>query len=205
MSFFFHAKPKKLAENNDLHGLVECVTGKDPAVAKEAAPLLAGLVDDFDEAPGTHEALRDLEGDATPMAKHALACVVRHGFERSTGVKSVATLALYRLHAIDELKKIFAELRASEHAGKTLHAKLSHDVLGAALRAHDVPTTQWVLVNGQFASRGEVADGLDLVRSAGAEAVAQVVEDPALFSAAVKDAAGESAGGGGAAAPELSA
>lgn len=205
MSFFHHPKPTKLAANNDLHGLVECVTGKDQAVAKEAAPLLAGLVDDFDEAPGTHEVLRDLEGDATPMAKYALACVVRHGFERSTGVKSVAALALYRLHALDELKTIFAELRAGEHAGKTLHAKLSHDVLGAAVRAHDVATTQLILVNGQFASPGEVAEGLDLVRSAGAEAVAQVVEDPALFSAAVKEAAGTSAGGGGAAALEPSA
>jgi len=205
MSFFFHPKPKKLAENNDLHGLVECVTGKDPAVAKEAAPLLAALVDDFDDAPGTHEVLRDLEGDASAMAVYALGCVLRHGFERSTGVKSVAALALYRLHALDELKKIFGELRASEHAGKTLHAKLSHDILGAAVRAHDVPTTQFVLVNGQFASLGEAAGGLDLVRSAGAEAVAQVVEDPAVFSAAVKDAAGPAAAGGGVAAPELSA
>lgn len=205
MSFFFHPKPKKLAENNDLHGLVECVTGKDPAIAKEAAPLLAALVDDFDQAPGTHEVLRDLEGDATPMATYALACVLRHGFERSTGVKTVAAQALYRLHAFDDLKKIFAELRASEHAGKTLHARLSHDILGAAVRAHDVPTAQFVLVNGQFASPGEVAAGLDLVRSAGAEAVGQVVEDPAVYSAAVKEAAGALAGGGGAAAPEPSA
>jgi hypothetical protein len=203
MSFFFHPKPKKLAENNDLHGLVECVTGKDPAIAKEAAPLLAGLVDDFDEAPGTHEVLRDLEGDASAMAVYALGCVLRHGFERSTGVKSVAALALYRLHALDELKKIFGELRASEHAGKTLHAKLSHAILGAAVRAHDVPTTQFVLVNGQFASPGEVADGLDLVRSTGGDAaLASAVQDPAVFSDVVKQA-GSASGGGSAASAEV--
>ena len=202
---FFHANPAKLAANNDLHGLFNCVIGKDQTVHRQAAQLLAGLVDDFDDAPGTHEALRDLEGEATPNAIYALACVVRHGFERSTGVKSVAALALYRLHAAGELKKILEELRASEHAGKALHARLSHDLLGAAVRAHDVPTAQLVLVNGQFASPGEVADGLGLVRSAGAEAVAQVVEDPALFSAAIKEAAGAPAGAGGAAAPELSA
>ncbi|HXT20275.1 MAG TPA: hypothetical protein VN923_05970 [Thermoanaerobaculia bacterium] len=204
MSFFRHANPTKLAANNDLHGLVECVCGKDQACAKQAAPLLAGLVDDFDDAPGTHEALRDLEGDASPMAVQALACVVRHGFERSTGVKSVAALALYRLHAVDELKKILAELRASEHAGKTLHSRLSHDVLGAAVRAHDAATAEYVLVNGQFASPGEIADGLDLLRSGGAGAVERVAADPAVFSPVVKQAGG-AAGGGGATAAEVTA
>src|ERR1044072_1714269 len=101
--FFRHPNPTKLAANNDLHGLVGGVCGKDQAAARQPAPPLAGLVDDFDEAPGTHEALRDLEGDASPMAVHALACVVRHGYERSTAVNSVAALALYRLHAVDQL------------------------------------------------------------------------------------------------------
>ena len=200
--FFRHPNPTKLAANNDLHGLVECVCGKDQAVAKQAAPLLAGLVDDFDDAPGTHEALRDLEGDASPMAVYALACVVRHGYERSTGVKSVAALALYRLHAVDELKKIVDEIRSGEHAGKALHAKLSHDVLGAAVRAHDVATLQYILVNGQFASPGEVEAGFDLVRSAGA--LDQVVGEPAVYSAAVREAA-SAAGGSAAAAPSISA
>ena len=205
MGFFSHPNPTKLAANNDLHGLVECVTGKDQTVAKQAAPLLAGLVDDFDEAPGTHEALRDLEGDATPMARYALACVVRHGFERSTGVKSVAALALYRLHAVDEIRKIFEEIRNGEHAGKTLHAKLSHDLLGAAVRAHDAAMAQLVLTNGQFAAPGEAAAGVDLLRAeGGAGAVEKVVEDPALFSAAVKDA-GRPVAGGEPAASEISA
>jgi hypothetical protein len=202
--FFRHPNPTKLAANNDLHGLVECVCGKDQAAARQAAPLLAGLVDDFDEAPGTHEALRDLEGDASPMAVHALACVVRHGYERSTGVKSVAALALYRLHAVDELKKIVDEVRNGEHAGKALHAKLSHDVLGAAVRAHDAATTQYILVNGQFASADEVAAGLDLVRSdGGAGAVERVTGDPAVYSAVVRGAGG-AVGGEAPAAPEIS-
>ena len=197
---FFHANPAKLAANNDLHGLFNCVIGKDQTVHRQAAQLLAGLVDDFDDAPGTHEALRDLEGDASPMAVYALACVVRHGYERSTGVKSVAALALYRLHAVDELKKIVDEIRNGEHAGKALHAKLSHDILGAAVRAHDVATAQYILVNGQFASAGEVAAGLDLLRSdGGAGAVEQVTGDPAVYSPAVREAA--SAAGGGATAP----
>jgi len=200
--FFRHPNPTKLAANNDLHGLVECVCGKDQAAAKQAAPLLAGLVDDFDDAPGTHEALRDLEGDASPMAVHALACVVRHGYERSTGVKSVAALALYRLHAVDELKKIVDEIRSGEHSGKALHAKLSHDVLGAAVRAHDAATTQYILVNGQFASADEIAPGLDLLRSSGA--LDQVVGDPAVYSAVVREA-GSVAGGSATAAPSVSA
>ena len=201
MSFFHHPNPTKLAANNDLHGLVNCVTGKDQAVARQAAPLLAALVDDFDDAPGTHEVLRDLEGDASPMAVYALACVVRHGFERSSHVKSVAALALYRLHAFDELRKIVEEVRNGEHRGKTLHATLSHDLLGAAVRAHDVAMAQFILVNGQFATPGEIAAGLELLRSAGgAGAVEQVVADPAVFSAAVKQAASAPAGGGAAAA-----
>ena len=38
MSFFHHPNPAKLAANNDLRGLVECVTGKDAAVAKAYGP-----------------------------------------------------------------------------------------------------------------------------------------------------------------------
>ena len=202
--FFSHPNPAKLAANNDLHGLFNCVIGKDQNVAKQAATLLAGLVDDFDDAPGTHEVLRDLEGDASPAAVYALACVIRHGFERNSHVKSVAALALYRLHKADELKKIVEELRNSEHAGKALHAQLSHDILGAAVRAHDVPTAQFILVNGQFASSGEVAPGLELVRSSGGDAaVASVVNDPSVFSSAVRQAG--PAAGGAAVAPAISA
>ena len=51
MSFFHHANPTKLAANQDLHGLVNCVTGKDQAVARQAAPLLAALVDDSTRLP----------------------------------------------------------------------------------------------------------------------------------------------------------
>jgi len=203
---FFHANPAKLAANNDLHGLFNCVIGKDQTVHRQAAQLLAGLVDDFDDAPGTHEALRDLEGEATPNAIYALACVVRHGFERSTGVKSVAALALYRLHAAGELKKILEELRASEHAGKALHARLSHDLLGAAVRAHDVATVEYVLVNGQFASPDEAAPGLEVLRNeGGAGAVERVSGDPAVYSAAVREAAGAAAVGGGPAASGVTA
>ncbi|HEV8240987.1 MAG TPA: hypothetical protein VGS57_16595 [Thermoanaerobaculia bacterium] len=204
--FFSHPNPAKLAANNDLHGLFNCVVGKDQNAAKQAAALLAGLVDDFDDAPGTHEVLRDLEGDASPMAVYALACVVRHGFERSSHVKSVAALALYRLHAVGELQKIVEELRNGEHAGKTLHAQLSHDVLSAAVRAHDAATAQFILVNGQFASAGEVAPGLELLLSTGGDAaVAGVVADPAVFSPAVKGAGQNAAGGGAPAASEISA
>ena len=204
--FFSHPNPAKLAANNDLHGLFNCVVGKDQNVAKQAATLLAGLVDDFDDAPGTHEVLRDLEGDASPMAVYALACVVRHGFERSSHVKSVAALALYRLHKVDELQKIVEELRNGEHAGKTLHATLSHDLLGAAVRSHDVATAQLILVNGQFASPGEIAAGLEMLRFAGGDAaVASVVQDPAVFSGAVREAGQTTAGGGAPAAPGISA
>jgi hypothetical protein len=204
--FFSHPNPVKLAANNDLHGLFDCVVGKDQNAAKQAATLLAGLVDDFDDAPGTHEVLRDLEGDASPMAVYALACVVRHGFERSSHVKSVAALALYRLHKVDELEKIVAELRSGEHAGGTLHAALSHDLLGAAVRSHDVATAQLILKNGQFASPGEIAAGLDLLRSSGGDAaVASVSNDPAVFSSAVRGIVQSAGGAAPVPLPEISA
>lgn len=188
MSFFHHPNPTKLAENNDLHGLVNCVTAKDQATARKAAPLLAALVDEFDEAPGTREVIRDLESDAQPMSVHALTCVVRHGFERNSHVKSSAALALYRLRAGDELRNVLRELRGGPHAGNTLHATLSHDLLGAAIRARDVAMVQFLLVHGQFTNATEVAAAFDLLRSGGTEAVERVVGDPAIFSSVVKEA-----------------
>jgi hypothetical protein len=189
MLFFHHPNPAKLAANNDLHGLVECVTGKDQAIARQAAPLLAALVDDFDEAPGTHEVLRDLEGDAQPMAVYALGCVLRHDFGRNSHVKSSAALALYRLHAFEDLKKVLQEVRASEHAGGPFHASLSHDLLGAALRAHDLAMLPFALVHGQFAEAREVVPALEALSAAGGSAIAAVAEDSATFSAAVREAA----------------
>lgn len=189
MSWFHHPNPKKLAADNDMHGLVSCVTGKDQAVAREAATLLAALVDDFDSAPGTHEVLVDLEMDAGPMAKHALGCVLRHDFGRNTHVKSSAASALYRIHAIDELKKVVDEVRGSEHQGGPLHATLSHVLLGAAMRNQDAPTVQYLLVNGQFSDPGEVASAYDFLRShGGADAVEKVAGDPAVFSPLAKEA-----------------
>jgi len=158
MSFFRHPNPAKLAANQDMHGLVDCVTGKDQAIAKQAAPLLAALVDDFDEAPGTHEVLRDLEGDAQPMAVYALVCILRHGFDRSSHVKSSAAVALYRLHATDDLKRIFEELRNSDHKGKKLHADLSRAVLGATVRAHDAAMTAFLLRNSDHKGKKLHAD-----------------------------------------------
>ena len=189
MSFFHHPNPAKLAANQDLHGLVACVTGKDQAIARQAAPLLAALVDDFGDAPGTHEIVRDLESDAQPMAVVALTCVLRHGFDRSSHIKASAALSLYRLHAVDDLKKVFGELRGGEQAGKALHAALSHALLAAAVRAHDVATAQFLLVNGQFAGAGEVAPAFDLLRSdGGGAALERVVDDGAIFSEAAKEA-----------------
>lgn len=189
MSWFHHPSPKKLAADNDMHGLVGCVRGKDQAIAREAATLLAALVDDFDDAPGTHEVLVDLEMDAGAMAKHALGCVLRHDFGRNTHVKSSAASALYRIHAVDELKKVIEEIRAGEHQGQALHATLSHVVLGAAIRNNDAPTVQFVLVNGQFNDPGEVAAAYDFLRSHGGDAaVEKVASDPAVFSPLAKEA-----------------
>ena len=190
MSWFHHPNPKKLAADNDMHGLANCVTRENETIARQAAPLLAALVDDFDNAPGTHEVLVDLEMDAGPMAKHALACVLRHDYGRNTHVKSNAASALYRIHAVDELKKIVEEVRGSEHQGGALHATLSHVLLGAATRSNDVPTVQFLLVNGQFNDPGEVAAAYDFLRShGGADAVEKVANDPAVFSAVAKEAA----------------
>jgi len=189
MSFFRHPNPAKLAANQDMHGLVDCVTGKDQAIAKQAAPLLAALVDDFDEAPGTHEVLRDLEGDAQPMAVYALVCILRHGFDRSSHVKSSAAVALYRLHATDDLKRIFEELRNSDHKGKKLHADLSRAVLGATVRAHDAAMTAFLLRNGEFSSAAEVAPAFELLRSSGGPAAVEAVTgDASTFSSAAKEA-----------------
>lgn len=186
---WFSPNPKKLAANNDLHGLVGCVVGKDPAIAREASTLLAALVDDFDNAPGTHEVLVDLEMDAGPMAKHALGCVLRHDFGHNSHVKSSATLALYRLHAVDELKKVIEEIRGSEHQGQALHATLSHVLLGAAIRGNDVGLVEFLLVNGQFNDPSEVAAAYDFLRSqGGADAVEKVASDPAVFSPLAKEA-----------------
>jgi hypothetical protein len=189
MSFFRHPNPAKLAANQDLHGLVECVTGKDQAIAKQAAPLLAALVDDFDEAPGTHEVLRDLESDAQPMAIYALGCILRHGFERSSHIKASAALALYRLHATGELQRIVEEVRASEHKGKKLHVDLSHCLVGAAVRANDAALASFILKNGAFSSAAEAAPAVEVLRAAqGAGAVEAVASDPSTFSAVVKEA-----------------
>jgi hypothetical protein len=185
--FFRHPNPAKLAANQDLHGLVECVTGKDEAIARQAAPLLAALVDEFDVAPGTHEVLRDLEGDAKPMAIYALACVLRHDFDRDSHVKTSAALALYRLHAVDELKKIVVELRGSEQKGNALHTDLSQGVLGAAVRAHDLPMVEFMLVNGSFANEAAADPGFDLLLGdGGRDAVERVVKDATVFSPHVK-------------------
>jgi hypothetical protein len=187
--FFHHPNPAKLAANQDLHGLFVCVTGKDQAIAKQAAPLLAALVDDFDEAPGTHEVLRDLESDAQPMAVHALCCILRHDFSRNTHMKWGAALALYRLRARADLERVFTELRNSEHAGKALHAKLTRDLLGAAVRAHDPALGRFLMTNGQFASADEAAPGFELLRSeGGAGTVEALANDPAVFSPAVREA-----------------
>ncbi len=189
MSWFHHPNPKKLAADNDMHGLLNCVTRENETIARQAAPLLAALVDDFDNAPGTHEVLVDLEMDAGPLAKHALGCVLRHDFGRNTHVKSNAASALYRIHAVDELKKIVEEIRGSEHQGQALHATLSHVLLGAAMRNNDVPTVQFLLVNGQFNDPGEVAAAYDFLRShGGAEAVEKVASDTAVFSSLAKEA-----------------
>jgi hypothetical protein len=192
MSFFRHPNPAKLAANQDMHGLVECVTGKDQAIAKQAAPLLAALVDDFDEAPGTHEVLRDLEGDAQPMAVFALVCILRHGFDRSSHVKSSAALALYRLHAAEDLKRIVEEVRGSDQKGGRLHSDLSHSLLGAAVRGRDVAMTTFLLRNGRFSTVAEVAPAFDLLRSSGGQgAVEAVVNDPSTFSTVAKEAGAE--------------
>lgn len=190
MSWFHHPNPKKLAANNDMHGLVECVRGKDQAIAREACTLLGALVDDFDSAPGTHEVLVDLEMDATPMSIQALGCVLRHDFGRNTHVKSSAATALYRVHALDELKKVIGEIRAGEHQSQAVHATLSHVLLGCAMRANDVAFVEFLLVNGQFHDAGEVASAYELLRShGGSAAVEKVANDPAVYSDVVKDAA----------------
>ncbi len=189
MSFFHHPNPAKLAANQDLHGLFVCVTGKDQAVAHQAAPLLAALADDLDGAPGTHEVVRDLESDAQPTAIHALACMLRHGFDRTTRVKTDAALSMYRLHALGELQAILAEVRESEHQGGALHAALSRLLLAAAVRGHDLAMVQFLLVNGCFGEAGEVAPAVELLGDSGdPDVIAQVVADPALFSAAVRQA-----------------
>jgi hypothetical protein len=190
MPWFRHPNPKKLAADNDMHGLVNCVTKENEAIAREAASLLAGLVDDFDNAPGTHEVLVDLEMDAGPMAKHALGCVLRHDFGHNSRVKSSAATALYRIHAVDELKRVIEELRASEHQGQMLHATLSQVLLGAATRADDVAMVEFLLVNGQYQDPGEVAVAYELLRSRGGAAAAdKVANDPAVFSEVAKEAA----------------
>ncbi|HEV8630006.1 MAG TPA: hypothetical protein VGV61_06785, partial [Thermoanaerobaculia bacterium] len=93
-----------------------------------------------------------------------------------------------RLHAVDELKKILGELRASENKGNALHADLSQSLLGAAMRAHDLPVVEFLLVNGQFPTEAAVEPAYDLLLASagGREAVERVVNDRTLFSPVVK-------------------
>ena len=166
--WFNHPNPAKLAAANDLRGLVNCVTGKDAAVARQAVPILAALVDDLDGAPGTHDTIRDLESDAGPMAVEALVAVLRHDLARDTHVKAAAALGLYHLHRADLVQKVLAEIGESSYKGQALHGTLSRTLLGAAVRGKDVAMVEFLLANGHFADDSQVAAARDLLRSSGA-------------------------------------
>jgi hypothetical protein len=195
MTFFRrHATPQQLAAESDINGLFLCVTGKDQKVAKEAVPLLAALVDELDMAPGTHEVLRDLESDATPNSVHALEGIVRHDLAHTSGVKMGAVLALFRLHAMAELRKIVEDIRNGDAAGKPLHADLSRNLLGAAVRAHDVELTRFLLVNGSFGSAGEVEPAFEMLAGGGPEAVQAIAADRSTYSEVAKARAAALAG-----------
>jgi hypothetical protein len=176
--WFSHPNPAKLAEANDLHGLVNCVTGKDLKVARQAVPILAALVDDLDGAPGTHDTIRDLESDAGPMAIEALVGVLRHDFGRSTQVKKDAALALYHLHAVEQVKSVVGEVRDSPHRGEALHATLSRVLLGAAVHARDAETARFLLANGHFTDPAQTAAAQEMLGGAGGTAAAAAPASP---------------------------
>jgi len=187
MTFFRrHASPQQLAAESDVNGLFLCVTGKDPKVAKEAVPLLAALVDELDMAPGTHEVLRDLESDASANSIHALEGIVRHDLARSSGVKMGAALALFRLHAMAELRKIVEDIRNGDAAGKQLHGDLSRNLLGAAVRGHDVELAKFLLVKGNFGSAAEVEPAFEMLASGSPEAAQAIAADGSTYSEVAK-------------------